>query len=69
MLRQGRAMRGDMNERYELVLPKAGMGTLTASSLWGLLRGLEKFSQMVDETPSGVFTIRAAPVRVVDFPR
>jgi hypothetical protein len=67
----------DMDESYTLTIgipnaaptPKA---TLEATSVWGLLRGLETFSQMVEQNYSAVDTtlvVRAAPVRVSDRPR
>jgi hypothetical protein len=65
------------DEAYELVLIQSSVGqsTLQARSIWGLLRGLETFSQMVERRPRGVTggrterSVRAVPVQVVDAPR
>lgn len=72
----GSALDEDTDESYELVIlaPGAGQSTLRASSVWGLLRGLETFSQMVEfrPTPGGWSSdryIRAVPVRIVDYAR
>ncbi|KAH9372622.1 hypothetical protein HPB48_013073 [Haemaphysalis longicornis] len=37
----------DMDETYRLVLTSSGPSTLTARSAWGVIRGLESFSQLV----------------------
>ena len=65
----------DMDEAYTLTIPKTAAtptATLEAASVWGLLRGLETFSQMVEQNYSAVGTpllVRATPVRVSDRPR
>jgi hypothetical protein len=65
------------DEAYELLLipSSVGQSTLQARSVWGLLRGLETFSQMVERRPRGFSggrterSVRAVPVQVVDAPR
>eukprot|EP01047_Picozoa_sp_COSAG01_P059616 COSAG01_NODE_7183_length_3315_cov_13.824316_2_plen_483_part_00 len=74
----------DMQEGYELSVlpgPPAPTATLLAPSIWGLLRGLETWSQMVERTngsnssssnsssSSSALVVRAAPVHVRDHPR
>ena len=58
-----------MDEAYDLTIPGAAAATLQAASVWGLLRGLETFAQMVEQNGSAVgrpLLVRAAPVRVRD---
>uniref|UniRef100_A0A914YQ99 Beta-hexosaminidase n=1 Tax=Panagrolaimus superbus TaxID=310955 RepID=A0A914YQ99_9BILA len=55
-----------MDEKYSLSVPKEGNATLEAKEVWGALRGLETFSQLVfleDET----YYIQSANIH--DFPR
>lgn len=66
----------DSDEWYRIFvqLPTEGPATLEARSVWGLLRGLETFSQMVERRPTTVGGsteryLRAVPVRVTDAPR
>ncbi len=68
----------NMNESYELIIPRPDStarmpaATLEAQAIWGLLRGLETFSQMVEQNhsaPDRTLLVRAVPVRVSDRPR
>jgi hexosaminidase len=59
-----------MNESYELAVYENGTGVLTAPSIWGVLRGLETFSQLtfVEMNDNGnVLKIRTALID--DWPR
>lgn len=54
------------SERYNLSISK-GQGTLNAESVWGALRGLESFSQLVYQDDSGTYYVKKADIQ--DFPR
>ena len=54
------------DESYELVVASSATATLTAPTVWGALRGLETFSQLVDAESK---QIAAAPIRIRDAPR
>lgn len=59
-------------ENYTLSVPLNSTAVLSAPNQWGALRGLESFSQlMLWGTPNGTsqYTIDAAPVSIVDWPR
>ncbi|XP_013385149.1 beta-hexosaminidase subunit alpha-like isoform X3 [Lingula anatina] len=56
----------DMDEWYQLFVKSDG-AILTARSIWGALRGLETFSQLVYQTPDGTFTIN--DTKIEDYPR
>ncbi|KAL5244270.1 hypothetical protein ACI65C_011680 [Semiaphis heraclei] len=57
----------NMDEKYEIKI-KNSSGLLSASSIWGILRGLETFSQLVYlETDGSTFVIRCASI--VDYPK
>ncbi|CAH1253026.1 HEXA [Branchiostoma lanceolatum] len=56
----------ESSENYTLTVA-APMGTLVADSAWGVLRGLETFSQLVYRTDDGMIIINKTTVD--DFPR
>ena len=62
-----------MNESYTLAVGTEGNGenvVLTAPTVWGVLRGLESFSQLVEwDSSSGAYFVRKSPWRIRDFPR
>ncbi|MGH0117387.1 UNVERIFIED_CONTAM: hypothetical protein FKN15_034574 [Acipenser sinensis] len=58
----------DLNSREDYKLSIAdGLGCLSAVSVWGALRGLETFSQLVYQDQEGTYYINKTDV--VDFPR
>jgi hexosaminidase len=59
-----------VDESYTLSINKEGM-VLSAETVWGALRGLETFSQLVLTAPSrGTFyTIENTPIEIQDSPR
>ncbi|XP_065215938.1 beta-hexosaminidase subunit beta-like isoform X2 [Planococcus citri] len=59
-----------MDEKYELLLKTDGSesnSSLIAQSVWGVLRGLETFSQIVVPINGNRFAVRTTSI--VDFPR
>ena len=57
------------NESYVLRVPNSGdPATLRAPTLWGALRGLETFSQLVGLNPQQQYGIASAPLLVTDAP-
>ncbi|ORY00077.1 hypothetical protein K493DRAFT_406015 [Basidiobolus meristosporus CBS 931.73] len=60
----------DTDESYTLNVPaKGGQATITAKSVYGALRGLESFSQLVSWTEeTDQFRIPLAPVSITDKP-
>ena len=62
-----------MNESYTLTVGIEGNGenvVLTAPTVWGVLRGLESFSQLVQwDSSRGAYFVRKSPWRIRDFPR
>ncbi|XP_050734423.1 beta-hexosaminidase subunit alpha-like isoform X2 [Eriocheir sinensis] len=59
-----------MDESYELKVDSPdypGSATLSSQSVWGILRGLETFSQLLLPDASGFRAIRAT--HITDFPR
>lgn len=56
----------DSSERYNLSV-SAGQGSLNAESVWGALRGLESFSQLVYQDDSGTYYVNKTEIQ--DFPR
>ncbi|ORY00073.1 hypothetical protein K493DRAFT_299059 [Basidiobolus meristosporus CBS 931.73] len=60
----------DTDESYTLNVPaKGGQATITAKSVYGALRGLESFSQLVSWTEeTDQFRIPFAPVSITDKP-
>lgn len=61
----------DTDESYTLAVPASGgAATMTASTVYGVLRGLETFSQMVVfDFDAACYTIPQAPWQVNDVPR
>lgn len=58
----------DMDEAYKLDIERTGEASLSANSIWGALRGLETFSQLVYPTTSnGLFQLNCT--YIVDYPR
>ncbi|XP_077560714.1 beta-hexosaminidase subunit beta-like [Haemaphysalis longicornis] len=57
----------DMDETYRLVLTSSGPSTLTARSAWGVIRGLESFSQLVQRYNATHFSVNETVVE--DAPR
>ncbi|KAI6243964.1 Beta-hexosaminidase [Aphelenchoides fujianensis] len=55
----------DMNEEYYLRVPPSGDATLEADEVWGILRGLESFSQLIFQSRNSYF-LRTATVH--DWP-
>ncbi|XP_025418569.1 beta-hexosaminidase subunit beta-like isoform X2 [Sipha flava] len=57
----------NMDEKYEIKIRKSG-GTLMAKSIWGILRGLESFSQLIIfEKYCLTFVIRCTSI--TDYPK
>ncbi|CAD5228340.1 unnamed protein product [Bursaphelenchus okinawaensis] len=54
-----------MNEEYYLRVPVAGDAVLEADEVWGILRGLESFSQLIFQT-RGAYFVRTAIIH--DWP-
>jgi len=61
----------ETDESYTLTVPAAGgPATMTAKTVYGMLRGLETFSQMVVfDFDTGLYTIPQAPWAINDAPR
>lgn len=58
----------DMDESYTLVVDKSkGIATLTANQVWGALRGLETFSQLIYQPQKNMYRVRTATIS--DSPR
>ncbi|KAJ2725951.1 Glucosamine-6-phosphate isomerase (Glucosamine-6-phosphate deaminase) (GNPDA) (GlcN6P deaminase) [Coemansia sp. Benny D115] len=57
----------DTDESYTLDVPENGQATLKANSVYGALRGLETFSQLL-ETFEGVKVVRNTPIHIEDSP-
>jgi hexosaminidase len=60
----------ETDDSYTISLPVSGQITLSASTVFGALRALETFSQLVeyDET-RGAYTVTSAPITIEDTPR
>ena len=59
----------DMDEAYRIDIQRSPpVATVSAAAVWGLLRGLETMSQMIERKNRTLF-LRAVPVSVHDFPR
>ncbi|KAK3096726.1 hypothetical protein FSP39_002689 [Pinctada imbricata] len=57
-----------MDESYELMVPdSSGQATLSSVSVWGALRGLETFSQLITGTPGSGYKINGTTIS--DSPR
>ncbi len=60
----------ETDESYELTVPASGGATLHAKTVFGALRGLETFSQLVMfDFDSEAYTIPSAPWGITDSPR
>ena len=58
------------NESYQLNVGAAGLATLTAQTIYGALRGLETFSQVVGfDFESSVYRVTGVPLTISDAPR
>ncbi|EYB80976.1 hypothetical protein Y032_0395g641 [Ancylostoma ceylanicum] len=58
----------EMDESYNLVVDRSkGIATLTANEVWGALRGLETFSQLVYQPKKNQYRVRTATI--ADSPR
>jgi hexosaminidase len=57
------------DETYTLSISSGGDCSITANTVYGALRGLETFSQVVDYDWSGNFFIRNIPFSIIDYPR
>jgi hypothetical protein len=59
------------DESYTLTVPNDGVGSLTAPTVFGMMRGLETLAQLVDlfGVAPGVKQISQAPIVIVDEPR
>ncbi|VDL69304.1 unnamed protein product [Nippostrongylus brasiliensis] len=53
----------EMDESYTLVVDKSkGIATLTANQVWGALRGMESFSQLIYQPQKNQYRVRAASI-------
>lgn len=62
----------DASEYYELAIDShvnPPTATIFADTIWGALRGLESFSQLVVQKTPSVYTIANTPLRMKDTPR
>lgn len=60
----------DTDESYTLTVPESGVATVTAKTVYGALRGLETFSQLVSFSfEDGSYGIEGAPWDITDKPR
>ena len=60
----------DTDESYSLTVPAAGTATLQAATVYGVLRGLETFSQLVQfNFSTRLYGIASAPWAIQDAPR
>ncbi|KAH3760696.1 beta-hexosaminidase subunit beta [Pelomyxa schiedti] len=59
-----------MDETYKLTIPSNGnIATLSAQTVWGALRGLETFSQLIIyDFANHVYLLKNAPWTITDFP-
>jgi hexosaminidase len=62
------AVRPDLgdDESYTLIISREGWSTLSASTIWGVLRGLETFSQLIHLEGESL-VVKATTI--IDFPR
>jgi len=60
-----------VNEAYTLDLTLSGsVGNITAPTIWGAIRALETFSQVVDfNIAAGTYAVTTLPVQIQDNPR
>ena len=60
----------ETDESYNLSVTAVGIATLHAKTVFGALRGLETFSQLVlFDFDTGSYTLRFAPWAIIDAPR
>ena len=60
----------ETDESYELEVPATGPATLHAKTVYGALRGLETFSQLINfDFDTGTYTVADAPWSITDTPR
>ena len=60
----------DTDESYTLSVPTSGSATLTAQTIYGAMRGLETFSQLVAfDFESESYVVENAPWTITDAPR
>jgi hexosaminidase len=60
----------ETDEAYNLTVPKNGVAKITAKTVYGALRGLETFSQLVTFSfEEGIYVIETAPWNIIDKPR
>ncbi|ORX80469.1 hypothetical protein K493DRAFT_242670 [Basidiobolus meristosporus CBS 931.73] len=60
----------DTDESYTLDVPAEGDSVITAKTVFGALRGLESFSQLVKwHSSTDQFRIPLAPVHITDYPK
>lgn len=60
----------ETDETYQLVIPSEGAATIKAATVYGALRGLETFSQLVTfDFESGTYSIVSTPWNIQDKPR
>eukprot|EP00759_Apiculatamorpha_spiralis_P020838 PhF_6_TR26080/c1_g1_i2/m.36822/K12373/HEXA_B; hexosaminidase len=59
------------NETYSLSIPNQGIGSIQAVSMYGALRAMESFTQLLDVfgVPKTVRQISGAPIYIYDQPR
>eukprot|EP01113_Clastostelium_recurvatum_P008681 TRINITY_DN1411_c0_g1_i4.p1 TRINITY_DN1411_c0_g1~~TRINITY_DN1411_c0_g1_i4.p1 ORF type:complete len:530 (-),score=92.46 TRINITY_DN1411_c0_g1_i4:96-1685(-) len=59
-----------VDESYSITVPSGGQATLTANTVWGAIRGLETFSQLVYWNYTiGAYQIFNTPINITDAPR
>lgn len=64
-----RALDFDPADSNEVLSLRSGPGTLVANSAWGVLRGLETFSQLVYRTSTASSDLLINGTFILDFPR
>lgn len=60
----------NMDEKYNLEVntnDSPGKAVLNADSIWGILRGLETFSQLIYQNDDGAFQLNST--QIIDYPR
>ena len=57
----------NMNELYFLVIDDSGHAEIISESVWGILRGLETFSQLLENVGKDQFQVHS--VKILDSPR
>ncbi|KAJ1916125.1 Glucosamine-6-phosphate isomerase (Glucosamine-6-phosphate deaminase) (GNPDA) (GlcN6P deaminase) [Mycoemilia scoparia] len=59
----------DTDESYDLNIPANGEATLNANTVYGALRGLETYSQLITSNGKNAKVIRNTPISIKDSPR